>query len=146
MKRKRSPSYYTICRVLPRRAYLRWHMLREMYSMWLDSHEHRVRKMRGVVVYKHLKKRVRQRVDFPSKGSKQMTVELRELEKDGYLHATVTKDKIWNIYLTDAGLELAEFAFLSHPSDYYRTHDRSEYIANRHRRTNDIRLPAPSRY
>jgi hypothetical protein len=114
-----------------RRDYVRWHVLQEMYSLWRESHKHIVRKMRGVIPYRKLKKRVAECVQLPT--YKTVNCEVRWLIDHNYITTTNQKQQndIWNIYLTDEGLELAWLAYITDPTDDFREHAESEYIAGK---------------
>lgn len=114
-----------------RRDYVRWHVLQQMYLLWRESHKHIVRKMRGVVQYPKLKKRVAECVQLPT--YKTVNCEVRWLIENNYITTTNQKrqNDIWNIYLTDEGLELAWLAYISDPTDDFREHAEAEYNAGK---------------
>ena len=114
-----------------RRDYVRWHVLQQMYLLWRESQKHVVRKMRGVIPYRKLKKRVAECVDLPT--YKTVNCEVRWLIDHNYITTTNQKrqNDIWNIYLTDEGLELAWLAYISDPTDDFREHAEAEYNAGK---------------
>ena len=125
----------------PRRSYVRWHILQELFLLWHDSHTNVRRSMRGVVRYPELYRRVARRTDVPT--PKTINCEIRWLIDENMIKVKYRNHRktISNIYLTADGMELAWLAFYSVPTDYFRDHAESEYIAGKCR----IRKPANRR-
>ena len=87
--------------------------------------------MRGVVRYPELYRRVARRIDVPT--PKTINCEIRWLLDEKMIRVKYRNRRkaISNIYLTEDGMELAWLAYYRDPTDYYRDHAESEYIAGK---------------